>query len=88
MGHKVLHLVILPFGLNVSPYFFSKIVRPIVSYLRSIGIRVVIYVDDLIVMAPEDVILQHRDTTLKLLSELGWFINYDKSSLTPSVEKP
>ncbi len=41
---------VLPFGLSCSPYYFSKFLRPIVTYLRSLGLRVVVYVDDFILM--------------------------------------
>ena len=29
----------LPFGLSLSPYFFTKVLRPVVKYLRSQGTR-------------------------------------------------
>jgi len=79
---------VLPFGLNISPYFFCKVVRPVVTYLRTLGIRVVVYVDDLILMAPQALIEVHRDIVLCCLKKLGWFINYEKSSLIPSTVKP
>jgi hypothetical protein len=79
---------VLPFGLNISPYFFCKVVRPVVTFLRSLGIRIVVYVDDMVVMSPEDTICEHRDIVLDLFRKQGWFINFQESSLTPRVEKP
>ena len=37
---------VLPFGLSCSPYYFHKVLRPVVRYLRGQGIRLVFYVDD------------------------------------------
>ena len=38
----------LPFGLNLSPRVFTKILRPVMGYLRARGIRCLIYLDDVI----------------------------------------
>ena len=74
----------LPFGLSLSPYYFTKVLRPVVKYLRSQGIRVVLYVDDFILLALPSRFTDHLDQLLNTLSELGWNINLEKSSLTPS----
>ena len=36
----------LPFGLNASPYFFAKTLKPVVTYVRTHGLRTALYVDD------------------------------------------
>lgn len=77
----------LPFGLCVSPYFFCKTLRPIVTYLRSIGIKISVYVDDFIIAANEQFIVEHRDTVLDILNKLGIVVNLEKSSLTPECKK-
>ena len=38
----------LPFGHNCSPFFFAKVLRPVVTFLRKYGLRIVLYVDDFI----------------------------------------
>ena len=38
--------VVLPFGLSVAPYCFTKIVRPLVKFSRSNGIKIVVFIDD------------------------------------------
>ena len=78
---------VLPFGLNCSPYFVNKVLRPIVAYLRTQGIRVVCYVDDIILMSSKDTVVEQRDRTLVLLASLGLFVNWEKSSLEPCTEK-
>ena len=47
---------VLPYGHSCSPYLFCKILRHVVTYLRSQGIRVVLYVDDFLIMAQYDLI--------------------------------
>jgi hypothetical protein len=37
----------LPFGLSSAPRVFTKVMKPIVAELRSKGIKIVIYLDDL-----------------------------------------
>ena len=78
---------VLPFGHCCSPYFFNKVLRPVVTYLRSIGLRTVLYVDDFIMFAPLHHIYEHRDLFIELLQSLGWTINFEKSDLMPSLSK-
>ena len=49
-------LTVLPFGWNFSPFYFCKTKRELVSYIRSLGFRVVAYADDLIVLDTLDII--------------------------------
>ncbi|XP_045210922.2 uncharacterized protein LOC123562346 [Mercenaria mercenaria] len=78
---------VLPFGHSCSPFFFAKTLRPIIDYLRSLNIRVVVYVDDFIVLAPKDLIEKHKNIVLSTLESLGFTINYKKSSLEPALKK-
>jgi len=41
----------LPFGLCSAPRVFTKVLKPAVELLRSIGIRLVIYMNDMLLMA-------------------------------------
>lgn len=76
---------VLPFGSNCSPYYFAKLVREIVRFLRTQGIKVVAYVDDFILLATRKYITSHCDELVNTLLDLGWHINYEKSVLTPST---
>lgn len=78
---------VLPFGHNCSPYIFTKILRPVVKFLRSKGLRVVLYVDDFILFSPQDTIVADRDFLLDTLKKLGWSVNFSKSSLDPELKK-
>ena len=43
---KYFKFTVLPFGLSVGLYIFSKVMRPLVKYWRSKAIRIVVYLDD------------------------------------------
>ena len=76
---------VIPFGLTSSPRVFSKILKPAISHLRAQGIKLSSYLDDIIIVAPDPNSLKaHLDVTIDLLLNLGFFINYEKSILSPS----
>ena len=37
---------VLPFGLSVAPYIFTKILRPLVGWWRANGIYIAVFLDD------------------------------------------
>lgn len=76
---------VTPFGLSVSPYYFNKVLRPVIAYLRDLGVRLCVYVDDFCLSAPKALITDHSDLLVHTLSDLGFHINYEKSILTPSA---
>ncbi|MEW8544182.1 MAG: reverse transcriptase domain-containing protein [Candidatus Thiodiazotropha sp.] len=78
---------VLPFGHNCSPFYFTKTLRPVVTYLRCLGLRIVLYVDDFILFATSDNIKQHTQKLLSILQQLGWVNNLEKSSLEPELQK-
>jgi len=75
----------LPFGLAECPRLFTKIMKPVVGLLRRLGIRLIIYLDDILLIADSIEKLEiHRDSTIYLLQKLGFIINWKKSNLIPS----
>ena len=77
----------LPFGLSSAPWVFTKTTRPVVAILRSIGLRVIIYIDDILIMADTPTMArEHTAGLIFLLENLGFIINYPKSLLTPTQE--
>ena len=63
----------LPFGLSCAPWVFTKIT---VSVLRELGIRLIIYIDDILVMAKSETLLRdHVAGIIYLLENLGFVIN-------------
>ena len=76
---------VLPFGLKHSSYFFCKILRPVIQYLRQLGLKIVSYVDDFLVADKRDKIFVAKNILLNTLKALGYIINTKKSVLTPDV---
>lgn len=75
----------LVFGLGPAPRIFTKLLRMPITILRKINIRIVIYIDDMLIMADsQHKIEQTRDTTLFLLQNIGFVINWEKSMLKPA----
>ena len=76
----------LCFWISPAPRIFTKIMKIPVSILRRLNIRIVIYLDDFILMGRSlKEILIARETTIFLLQHLGLIINLEKSNLTPST---
>ena len=78
---------VLPFGLSCSPYYFCKVLHPIVQFLREQLIRVVLFVDDFLLMVEEVFFTDHRDFVTQTLDELGLMVNLEKSDLKADTSK-
>ena len=77
----------LPFGLASAPRTFSKLLKPVVAQLRKMGIRLIIYLDDMLIMAESrDLTIEHTTIAVNLLSSLGFVLNEGKSILVPTQE--
>ena len=75
----------LPFGLGPAPMVFTMLLKPVVSYLRLQGIRILVYLDDMLLMAQSVTNLEiHVQTTIQLLRCLGFVLNMKKCQTTPS----
>ena len=83
----LLEFACLPFGLAVAPRVFTKIMKPVVSLLRRTGIRLIIYLDDILLMnASENGLRQDMHTAQYLLENLGFVINLEKSCFQPTQQ--
>ena len=73
------------FGLGSAPRIFTKLLRIPVAVLRMINIRIIVYLDDFLLMSQtiEDLEMA-RDTLIFLFQQLGFVINLKKSVLTPT----
>ena len=71
----------LCFGLEPAPRIFTKLLKIPVSVLRRITIRMVIYLDDMLVMGQT-----MEEIVIFLLHHLGFVLNLEKSILNPVQE--
>ena len=77
----------LPFGLCSAPFAFTKIIKPVSSYLRERGIRLVTYLDDFLILGDSvESCEQDCARVADLLTELGFIINWGKSEIKPTQE--
>ncbi len=72
--------------LSYSPKGFHKIDEARCTF-EAESIRLIIYLDDILVMAEsQDLVLHHAASVLNLLESLGFLVNYKKSLLVPSQQ--
>lgn len=73
----------LSFGLTSA---FTKIMKPVVKYLRSNDVVCVNYIDDFLILgSSERECNRSVQVTLDILQTLGFLINWEKSVLRPST---
>ena len=82
---KIYRFKVMPFGLNSAPRIFTKLFKPILRLLRSQGMLLIIYLDDILPIAQTaDLCLAQDKFLMKLLQDLGFLVNINKSVLTPT----
>lgn len=81
---KIYQFKVLPFGLSLAPFVFTKVLCPILCWAWAQGIQLYAYLDDLLIAAhlreqsiKDTVWVQHK------LQELRFLINMSKSHTTP-----
>lgn len=74
----------LPFGLSCAPRLFTKLIRPVISHLRNQSNRSVVFLDDFLLLGDtKQTCKKNILETIKLVTNLGLMINYEKSVLQP-----
>jgi Reverse transcriptase (RNA-dependent DNA polymerase) len=72
------------FGLTSAPRLWTKLMRPVVTYLRAQGVRLVVYLDDLCILArSREESVRHTQMVVDLFAQLGLLLS-PKSALEPS----
>lgn len=79
---------VLPFGVSVAPYVFDRLLRPVMAWLRRAGVRLCIYLDDILVLGPTaEECSRAGQLVAELLHDLGFRLHHDKSELVPSTRR-
>ena len=74
----------LPFGLSSALRAFTKTLKPVLAVLRSTGIWVVIYTDDMLLLHQQSKVLQKIFAqVVDLLEKLGFLVKKEKCSPIP-----
>ena len=84
-GGKTWQFRVLCFGLSTAPQVFTRVMAPVSGFLHQLGIRMLRYLDDWLILASsQEEACWARDKVLSLCQELGYVVNLEKSTLTPS----
>ena len=77
----------LPFGLSCAPRTFTKLMKPVVALLRERGIRLIVYLDNILILCScWDTLINQLRFVRDLFQVLGLLINEKKSQLDLSQE--
>lgn len=77
----------LPFGLCTAPFVFTKILKPVMEYLRSNNCLSVIYLDDILCIGKDYTDCKNNIMfTQSFLKYLGFILNEEKSNFNPSSQ--
>lgn len=84
-SNQLYEFTAMPYGLCTAPAVFTKLLKPVIGFLRSQGHLSTIYIDDyLCIGRTHQECNQNLQTTISLFQHLGLIINFDKSNLIPS----
>lgn len=82
---RIYQFMCMAFGLSPAPRSFTKLLRVVVAFLRKRGVRLVVCLDDFLIMnETREGALADLQAALDLLQALGFLINWEKSVKEPS----
>ena len=82
--NRLFEFTCLPFSLSCAPWVFTKTLRPVISTLRELGIRLVVYIDNVLLMASSEALAREHTQTLVIM--LGYVVHPEKTIRDPSQE--
>jgi len=87
VGQNHYQFTCLPFGLSCAPWAFTKVMKPVAIFLRAMGVRMIVYIDDILLMADTAAqVKSHLEALMLLLTGLGFIVNVAKSVTTPTQQ--
>ena len=76
---------VLFLGIKSAVYIFTKLLKPHCAYLRSLGIKHSIFIDDQRILAASFELCElHTKIALDVFEKAGWIVNLSKSQSEPS----
>ena len=70
----------LCFGLSIAPWAFTKLIKPIAAHLRSRGLRLIVYLDDILIINETKLGAEADFSIVKeVLERAGFVVNGEKS---------
>lgn len=84
MERQIIPICLPPFQ-PLAPWWFTKVMRVVMAYLRERGFRLIVYLDDILIMSQDTEVLKIQlQDTIRLLEKLGFLFNREKSVLIAS----
>ena len=77
----------LPFSLSCAPLVFTEVIKPILIFLQSMGVHMVVYIDNILLMAESPKQVEgHLEALIYLLTGLRFVIDLPKLITTPTQQ--
>ena len=84
-NNKLYQFNCLPFGLASAPWVFTKTLKPIAALGRELGMRLIVYIDDILLLAEtKEKARDQASGLIYLMQCLGFTINSEKTISEPS----
>ena len=80
VGTKTYQFTCLPFGLSSAPWVFTKTLRPVAALVQELGVRVIFYIDDILLMADSKERLTDQTIGLSYLLVSGFHHQHQKDN--------
>ena len=83
--NRLYQFLCLPFSLSWAPWVFTKTLRPVLTLLRELGVRLVAYINDILVLAEtEEMARDHTSGLIYLLDNLEFMVHQGNTVTTPT----
>ena len=77
----------LPFGLSSAPQVFTKILAPLMAWLRLMGVHLYPYLDDILILGESfGEVEQSVQAMLRVRTQAGFIVKLKKSNLVPTQD--